>query len=211
MHVRRLLLASFLFSSTLVFAQVSFSPASLPEAYPGENYYQELHPAGGTAPYTWTVRGRLPQGITFDAPSATLSGIPTATGDFTFEIALTDATHHTVVRRNTIRVADGTQIVIAWTQPPAITNGGISGEVEVANPTKDTFDLTFICVAVNEVGRATALGYQRFSFGPGKQRIPFSSALPRGTYVVHADAVGEIARTLTIRRARLQSKPLVIP
>lgn len=200
-----------LFCSTLASAQFSFTPARLPDASAGTRYYQEFHATGGTAPYTWSVRGSLPPGITFDTPSATLTGVPTTPGNYRFIVLLTDSSHRVVSRQYAFRVGEGTTIAIIWTRTPAVAGGNISGEVEVSNPSGETFDLTFIAVAVNEIGRATALGYQHFPLGPGKQRIPFAAALPRGTYVVHADAIGEIARTRNIRRARLQSQPLVIP
>ena len=197
--------------SPFAYAQLSISPASLPAASLGENYYQELHAADGSAPYRWRVSGQLPPGITFDTPSATLAGIPTAAGDYRFTITIADSSRHTASRTYLLRIGLGTTITIAWTRAPAVAGGAISGEVEVSNPGREAFDLTFIAVAVNEIGRATALGYQRFSLGPGKQRIPFGTTLPRGSYVVHADAVGEIARSRTIRRARLQSSPLSVP
>ena len=167
---------------------------------------------GGAAPCTWTVRGKLPLGISFDSASATLTGIPMESGEFRFDIVGTDLSRRTVTRGYVLRVAEGSSITITWTRAPSLANNnGIAGEVEISNPGRETYDLTFIAVAVNEIGRATALGYQHFSFGTGKQRIPFSGTLPRGTYVVHADAIGEIARTRTIRRARLQSGALAVP
>lgn len=198
-------------SCAVCLGQLSVSPAALPEAYASENYYQEVQASGGTAPYSWTVRGKLPPGIIFDSPSGTLTGIPTEAGEYRFNIVVTDNERRTFDRTYVLRVSAGNSITIAWTRAPAVANNGIGGEVEITNPGRETYDLTFITVAVNEIGRATALGYQHFSLSPGKQRIPFSGNLPRGTYVVHADAVGEIARTRTIRRARLQTQPLVVP
>lgn len=192
------------------FAQLALSPARLPNPTTGVNYYQEIRLEGGTAPYTWKVVGNLPPGISFDAPSATFTGVPTQAGSFLFRLTATDATGHSATRAYTLHVVEG-GIAISWTKAPGVENGRISGEVEITNSGTEPFDLTFICVAVNEIGRATALGYQRFTLPPGSQRIPFGSTLPRGTYVVHADAVGEIARSRTIRRARLQTTALPVP
>ena len=208
---RRILLTAFLLLSSFVAAQLSLAPTRLPNPTLGEIYYQELHVADGAAPYSWAVRGKLPPGISFDVPSATLTGTPSVPGDYRFSISVTDSSRHSASREYLVRVVEGTAITIEWTRVPAATNGRIDGEVEISNPSTETFDLTFIAVAVNEIGRATALGYQRFHLGSGKQKIAFGTTLPRGTYVVHADAVGEIARTRTIRRARLQSKALSLP
>ncbi len=211
MWPKRLSLLALLFLSAISFAQLSISPARLPNAGAGINYYLEFHATGGSPPYKWNVRGTLPEGIDFDRESATLAGIPTAAGNYAFAVDVTDTSGHTATRQYILHVTPGNVITIAWTRFPVVTDGGISGEIEVANPGNETFDLTFIAVAVNEIGRATALGYQHFNLAPGKQRIPFGTTLPRGTYAVHADAIGEIARTRTIRRARLQAQPLVIP
>src|ERR1051325_614102 len=176
----RLQLFLLLALTSLASAQLTISPAGVPDAYTGDNYYQEVRANGGNAPYTWSLRGgSLPPGIVFDTASATLAGIPTRAGDFRFSVVVTDSSRATSTRQYLLHVSPGTAIFIVWTKVPAVANGAISGEVELTNPGKEVFDLTFIAMAVNEIGRATALGYQRFSFGPGKQKIPFGTTLPR--------------------------------
>ena len=82
--------------------------------------------------------------------------------------------------------------------------------MKVSNQTDDDFDLTFVAVAVNENGRATALGYQRFTLNKGTvdMEIPFGENLPHGTYEVNVDAVAEVAATNTIDRTRLVANKL---
>ena len=80
------------------------------------------------------------------------------------------------------------------------------GTSEAACCGKDPADLTFIILAVNEYGKAFALGYQRFQLATDQsQDIPFSSNVPQGTYNVHADAVAETPSRNLIRRASLES------
>jgi hypothetical protein len=88
----------------------------------------------------------------------------------------------------------------------------IEGSVIVRNFTEREFTLTVIVMAVNEIGRATALGYQEFTLGAGREQvIPFGSSPGPASYVVHADAVAEAASTNTIYRARKQTtEPLLI-
>jgi hypothetical protein len=85
----------------------------------------------------------------------------------------------------------------------------ILGSVRVSNGTKDPFDLTVIILAVDEHGKAFALGYQRFDLQPETVdvEIPFGQAsnLPFGAYVVHADAVAEVAAKDSIFRGRQQT------
>ena len=76
----------------------------------------------------------------------------------------------------------------------------------MSNLTKQDVTLTVIVMAVNQIGRATALGYQEFTLAAGaEQVIPFGSSPGPGTYIVHADAVAEVASTNTIYRARKQT------
>jgi len=64
---------------------------------------------------------------------------------------------------------------------------------------------TIVVLAVNEIGRATAIGYQHFTLTQGTVdlEIPFGENLPRGSYEVNLDAVGEVAATDIIYRSRL--------
>ena len=58
----------------------------------------------------------------------------------------------------------------------------IEGSVVVANYTDQDFTLTVIVMAVNQIGRATALGYQEFTLASGEeQAIPFGSSPGPGT------------------------------
>ena len=56
-------------------------------------------------------------------------------------------------------------------------------------------------------GRATAIGYQHFVLrrGTTAMELPFGETLPHGGYVVHVDAVGEVAPKNLIYRERLQT------
>lgn len=209
---RRWIAIVFVSALTLPFAaaQVIVAPERLPDAAVGVNYYVELRASGGTAPYRWSIRGQLPPGVTFDAPSTTLTGIAEKDGSYRLAVSVTDSAGRSATRQYTLRVASG-GLEIVWTKAPAVGSGGIFGEVEITNSGREPFDLTFICLAVGNNGRATAIGYQHLKLAPGKQRIPFGSALPSGSYVVHADAVAEFLRTGAIQRARLQTRALSIP
>jgi hypothetical protein len=129
--------------------------------------------------------------------------------DFTVRVSDSAEPAHVATREVKVRAVPALQL--EWLRHPALENDGIYGAVKVANPGKDPYDLTFIIVAVNEIGKAFALGYQHFTLRPkAEQDISFGSSLPLGTYIVHADAVGEIAAQDVIRRARLQTpEPLV--
>ena len=176
------------------------------------NYYQLQPPAKGTPPWRWNrVRGALPPGIALKR-NGILAGAPTAPGEYRFSLEAMDSAPRPVVQTRDYILTVPSPITIVWTQAPQLTDeGAIAGEVQVTNGTGRAVDLTVIVVAVNTINKAFALGYQRVSLGPGSQLVPFSSTLPPDTYVVHADAIAEIAATGEIYRARLQTGSLTVP
>lgn len=96
------------------------SPISLPNATAGSAYTFGLSASAGTAPYTFSTSGSLPNGLTLTG--STLSGTPTQSGAFTFTVTATDANGATGSRSYNINVAAPT-IVIA----PTILSNGTSG------------------------------------------------------------------------------------
>ncbi len=62
------------------YAQLTVTTSSLPSATAGVPYSAALNATGGTLPYTWSIGGSLPQGLTFNpgSPSATITGTPAA-------------------------------------------------------------------------------------------------------------------------------------
>ena len=69
-----------------------------------------------------------------------------------------------------------------------------------------------VVLAVNENGRATAIGYQHFPLKQGASdfEIPFGENLPYGTYSVNVDVVGEVAASNSIYRARLTTRVTIV-
>ncbi|MGE5205780.1 MAG: Ig domain-containing protein [Chlamydiota bacterium] len=195
------------------------SPASvvivtdvLPEPIAHTPYHFQLVARGGTPPYTWQLeKGKLPPGLHLDAKAGTITGMPQAAEELVLTVQVSDSAEPAHVATREVKARAVPALQMEWLRHPALENDGIYGAVKVANPGKDPYDLTFIIVAVNEIGKAFALGYQHFTLRPkAEQEISFGSSLPLGTYIVHADAVGEIAAKDVIRRARLQTpEPLV--
>ncbi len=80
-------------SYTLLIAADSLvlDPASLPNGTAGTGYSQTLTATGGIAPYSYALTaGALPAGLGF--ANGTLSGTPTVSGSFSFDITATDST-----------------------------------------------------------------------------------------------------------------------
>ena len=78
----------------------------LPTGVAGDPYTAPLAAKGGKGPYDWHATGDLPPGLNLD--NGTLSGTPTAAGDYTIPVVVTDADAHTATGsvKITIRPAD---------------------------------------------------------------------------------------------------------
>jgi Putative Ig domain len=179
----------------------------------GTNFRGKIAVSGGSQPYTWQlVEGRLPPGLRLNAGSGTVSGVPSAVGSYSFTVGVTDSGVPALRTQRTFTITVNAALTVEWKEPPAVHGQMLDGSVVVTNLGEQDVTLTVIVMGVNDIGRATALGYQEFALKSGAQKvIPFGSSPGSGMYVVHADAVAEAARTSVIYRARKQTtEPLVI-
>ena len=62
-----------------------------PWAGVGEPYYGSLSASGGTYPYTFSISGAVPAGLTLNTSIGQLSGTPSAAGTSTLKVTVTDA------------------------------------------------------------------------------------------------------------------------
>lgn len=184
---------------------------SLPRAILRQPYRAEFRAGGGTLPLKWElIEGELPAGLNLEAASGRLAGTPTETGEFRFQVRVTDAGDPPQTAAREFRVNAVAALEVKWKRLPRVEAGGIFGSVQVTNGTEDDFDLTLLVVAVNDYGKAFALGYQHSTLERDSEtpEIPFGFTLPRGYYVVHLDAVAEIPSKYAIYRSRRQEGPL---
>lgn len=65
--------------------------ASLPNGTVGTAYTTTLQAGGGTPPYTWSVTGTLPAGLTLDPGTGIISGTPTAAATSSFTVGVADS------------------------------------------------------------------------------------------------------------------------
>ncbi len=177
-------------------------------AVAGESFTLPMVAQGGFAPYTWSrVEGELPPGLKLHAHKGIISGVPTTPGEYRCTLAVADSSvpQEQVQRELTIIVIAG--LTIDWKQPPAVQGTTISGSVVVSNQTGHSLDVTVIVVAVNSIGRATALGYQHLKLAAEESSpvIPFSAAPGPERYTVRADAAAHRKSGHYIFRASKQT------
>jgi hypothetical protein len=102
-------------------SQIQITTAQLPAAAVGVQYSAMLAATGGTAPYTWTLIGSAPPGLTL-TPAGLLSGIPTTAGRFDFTAQATDASGQNGSQALSVTVALPS-LTVATTSLPAATAG----------------------------------------------------------------------------------------
>jgi hypothetical protein len=178
----------------------------LPDAYAHRHYEFRFHARNGTSVLHWKVeKGALPPGVKLDE-TGLLLGEPERPGEFQFTVSVIDGgnTQSAVQKGFLLRVVSG--LALNWKNPAHVSGNRIEGSAQVSNETPDDIDLTFVVMAVAGNGRATAIGYQHFVLKRGTvaMELPFGETLPRGGYVVHVDAVGEVAPRNLIYRERMQ-------
>jgi len=178
----------------------------------GSDYRFHFKVQGGQSPITWNLlAGKLPPGLAL-GPKGDISGMARAPGEFRFTVQASDYGLPVQKLRLDCVITIRAALTINWQQGPKVKDDRIDGSVVVSNYTGDDFDLTVIIVAVDQYGKAFALGYQKFTLEHlvVDQGIPFGSSLPRGQYTIHADAIAEVEERNAIFRARVQT-PMTVP
>lgn len=183
------------------------SDSELPETYPQAPFEFRLRAHGGVPPLHWHLeKGALPPGLRLE-DDGLLNGTAERVGEFQFVVSVRDGSQppQAVQKAFVLRVKSA--LTLKWKTPAHVNGNRIEGSAEVSNTTPDDIDLTFIVLAVPANGRATAIGYQHFMLQRRtvEKELPFGETLPHGDYVVHVDAVGEVAVKNLIYRDRMQT------
>jgi hypothetical protein len=96
-------MASQSYTLTVLTAPI-ITTVTLPGGELGVPYSQTVAGAGGTGPYSWSVVGSLPAGLTLDSATGVISGTPTGSGPSTFTVTLTDAASQMASQSYTVTI-----------------------------------------------------------------------------------------------------------
>lgn len=70
---------------------ITVLPTNIPDAWLNFDYQVDINAIGGTTPYVYSVSaGTLPLGLSLDADTGIISGIPTVLGNYPITITATD-------------------------------------------------------------------------------------------------------------------------
>ena len=187
-----LLFATTLAAQTADPSHFAFATTALPNGMLGHPYVFTLKLQNGAGPFEFRLtNGLLPPGLHLNDHTGVITGTPSEVGVFRLSLSVRDLGTN-VIARHAFVIAIQNQLLLEWLKPPTLNSNTIAGSVKVTNSSSEgvTYDTTVIIVAVNEIGKAFALGYQHFNLSQGvEQEVPFSSTLPNGHYHVHVDAI----------------------
>ena len=127
------------FSESFVFSvlpAVSITTTAVGNGLPGVPYSATISATGGALPYRWSISaGTLPPGLSLNATSGQITGIPSASGIFPFTVQVIDFNAVAATRDLTITIGAGQLLTITtaslpdgavnqtYSQPLAATGG----------------------------------------------------------------------------------------
>ena len=196
------------FAQTPPAEPLSVASKELPPGSLWQPYHFRLLAAGGLEPYHWRITGgSLPAGWKLE-DNGGLNGVPQGTETIEFAVLVTDSSNPARTTQQKLTLNIETPLRAVWGRRAQVNGKRIDGSVKLSNRSGRDFDLTLIVLAVNDIGRATAIGYQHFPLKKNTRdlEVPFGDVLSPGSYAVNVDAVGEEPVSNRIFRSRLVAK-----
>ena len=108
---------------------------SLPSGLTNTSYSQTLQASGGGPPYTWSIySGSLPEGLSLNSSTGTISGIPSKTGTRSFMIKVTDSRTAFTMKLLSITVKEVDLIITSVSGP---TSASLGDQIAVTTTVKN--------------------------------------------------------------------------
>ncbi|HTQ55988.1 MAG TPA: putative Ig domain-containing protein [Bryobacteraceae bacterium] len=169
--------------------------AALPSAALGTAYSATLA-ATGTGPFTWAVtQGALPAGLTIAAASGTISGKPTAAGDFSFTLQVTDSTNATASQAFTLTVLSASFTGIPGT---AASGQQISGTLALGAKYSSSVKVEVTLTFQPDASLASPTDDPAIQFASGGRTLSSTVAANSTAPVSFALQTGTVAGAITL-------------
>jgi hypothetical protein len=100
-------------TSIAVDSRLAITKATLKNGEQAQAYVDSFTAVNGTAPFTWSMSGGLPSGLTLNASTGQVSGTPTQWGGFPYTVTVTDSSSTPAIDtgQGTLNVAQQLQII----------------------------------------------------------------------------------------------------
>lgn len=97
---------------------------ALPDGTTDAAYSEALQASGGTPPYSWSVSsGSLPPGLSLNATTGEIAGIPTTAGTYTFEARVSDSASPALTGARVLSITVADPVTITTSSLPGATAG----------------------------------------------------------------------------------------
>jgi hypothetical protein len=181
----------------------------------GVSFSQILAATGGTAPYTWTLTGSLPTGLSLNSTTGQISGTPTVPGAYNFTINITDS------RSQATSVPFTQTVTVAGVTIGGITTTSTSGQqlpinVTIANPYSVNLNGTLTLVFTSAVGASDpAIQFSsggltaNFTIPAGTTQAVFGTQ--QSVLLITGTTAGSIAVTAGLQAAGASVTPSTAP
>ncbi len=120
---------------TVQTAQLAITTSSLPNGTVNTAYSATLTATGGTPPYAWSiVSGSLPPGLALNPSTGAITGTPTATGQFQFQLLRSQTRadlHKPATKALNMTIANATSTIWPSTAVPGVVDGGPDSPVQL--------------------------------------------------------------------------------
>jgi len=126
--------------SITIYSVLAITTTSLPNGSVNTAYSGAVGATGGTSPYTFSITGSLPAGLSLNSSSGAITGTPTTAGMSTFTVSVADSSSPQQTKSQqlsiTINGASGGALTITTTSlPTGAASTAYSGTVQVSGGT----------------------------------------------------------------------------